>query len=274
MPNKITNSTIVLVFMIVAAMLSISTLAQASPPELLEQKKLSHWTVMERKPTGISTPVPTNMIYLPLLMKNFTSIDDWTIIGSEDFEGDFPGTGWVLGDSTSGSYQWGKRTCRPYEGNNSAWAVGGGSSGSGLPCGSDYPDDVQTWMDYGPFDLSDATAAKMNFSYWTNTEEEFDYFCWGAKLENSIPDLICASGTTAGWLNGVFDLSPYLGKSNVWITFEFDSDESISMSEGFLVDNVEIRKCTLPSCSGTSNDAGFLPNGSFSINERPSTRAR
>ena len=127
-------------------------------------------------------------------------------------------------------------------------------------------------MDYGPFDLSDATTAKKNFSYWANIEEEFDYLCWGAKLENSILDLTCDTGTTAGWLNGVFDLSSYLGVSNIWITFEFDSDDSISMGEGFLVDNVEIRKCTFTSCPSLSPDSKCLAPEGFATYKKSYTR--
>ena len=196
----------------------------------------------------------------------------WTIIESQDFEGAFPGTGWILGDTTGGTYSWAKRTCRPYAGSNSAWAVGGGSSGSGLSCGNNYPNDVYTWMDYGPFDLSDATAAEMQFKFWANTEPGYDYFCYGASIDNTYWDYFCGSGTTGGWFDEVFDLSDYLGASQVWITFEFDSDETNEVSEGAYVDNVVIRKCTFTSCSSPSSVSEPRMRGDFVTFEKSSTR--
>jgi hypothetical protein len=76
---------------------------------------------------------------------------EWITIFSDDFEGAFPGEWDVFdhdGDS-NGEYFWWKRDCRPHTGGYSAWAVGAGADGSGLPCGSDYPDHADSAMIYG-----------------------------------------------------------------------------------------------------------------------------
>ncbi|MEA3441561.1 MAG: hypothetical protein U9R58_14910, partial [Chloroflexota bacterium] len=66
-----------------------------------------------------------------LLQPESLSADGWVTIMSEDFEGDFPGS-WTVVDNNGGDeYYWNKRNCRPYQGSNSGWAVGGGADGSG-----------------------------------------------------------------------------------------------------------------------------------------------
>jgi hypothetical protein len=253
MSNNISTSTIVLVFMIVAVMLSISTLAQASPPELLEQKKAVTLDSNGKEAYGYINTSANTMIHLPLVLRNANLEPPWTVIESQDFEGPFPSAGWVLGTDTGGKYLWAKRTCRPYEGDYSAWAVGGGPSGSGLSCGSDYPDNAITWMDYGPFDLSDATAAEMQFKFWANTEDFFDELCWLVSKDYSTWDGVCGSGVTIVWFDRVFDLADYRGESQVWISFEIESDIGTNKIEGAFVDDIEIRKCIHASCANPTS---------------------
>jgi hypothetical protein len=210
-------------------------------------------------------------VFLPIILNYGPG--SWIVINYEDFEGNFPGIDWVLGDDTNGAYKWAKRSCRPFEGGYSAWAVGGGSGGSGLSCGTKYPSEVIIWMDYGPFSLADATAAEMQFKFWANTEPvDFDLFCWGASIDYSNWDIVCFSGETAGWLDQVFDLSDYLGESQVWITFEFESDSNNEFPEGVYVDNMEIRKCTASSCSSSGSVSDFLSNDDLVTFHRSSKR--
>lgn len=248
MSNKIRAADIVLVFVIVAAMLSITTWVQASPSVLEKQEKPGINDDPEKETYRLNA---NNTTYLPLVLRNGSLEPPWTIIESQDFEGAFPSPGWVVSDATGGAYKWGKRNCRPYEGDYSAWVAGDGSSGSGLACGSYYPNDLLTWMDYGSFDLSDATAAEMQFKVWANTEGfGFDVLCWSASKDNS--DWItgdCDSGVTFGWVDRVFDLSDFVGEPEVWVSLEFESDSGIEKIEGVYVDNIEIRKCIHASCA-------------------------
>ena len=132
----------------------------------------------------------------------------WTTLLTEDFEGDFPGV-WELDDANSTGYMWGKRDCNPFAGSYSGWAVGAGSLGSMLACGSNYPDGVDTWMVYGPFSLADAQAADLSFQLWLNSEiSEIngDRMCRYASIDNVTYNGICTSGNTAGWIDRVLDL--------------------------------------------------------------------
>jgi len=208
------------------------------------------------------TPTPSAYVYLPLVMKNYSSSGGWVTIVSEDFEGSFPGS-WTVGDNEPGygEYYWGKRDCRPYAGSFSGWGVGGGANGAALACSSNYPDHTQGWMIYGPFSLADATAADLQFKQWVYTESTYDKVCRMASTNGTNFLGWCTSGNTGGWADTILDLAgdPNLGdltgQPNVWVALIFDSDYSVNKPEGGYVDNILLRKCTLPSCPTVSIQA-------------------
>ena len=107
-------------------------------------------------PVPVPLLIPTARppkLYLPLVTRsNPLPPPTWVMLQSEDFEGAFP-SGWTVFDnsgSQNSQYLWGKRACRPFAGGFSGWAVGGGASGSSLPCGSNYPNNADAWMVGGP----------------------------------------------------------------------------------------------------------------------------
>jgi hypothetical protein len=192
-------------------------------------------------PTATPSPTPTP-----------TSEPDWEEIVHEDFEGDFPTGLWYTSqDCEEGSYTWAPRDCRPHTGNKSAWCVGGGADGSQLECGSDYPNEAVTQLIYGPFDLSDATAAKMTFWTWSETEYESDTIYWGASTSGVFFHGERDSGTwNSSWDSKELDFARipewgeptnYLGEPEVWVMFSFESDEWFSY-EGWFIDDVQIVK--------------------------------
>jgi hypothetical protein len=200
-------------------------------------------------PTPTPTPTPT------------TPAPQWETIMSETFEGSFPGS-WGVGDNNGGEhgeYYWGKRSCRSYAGSYSGWAVGAGAQGGALSCGSNYPNNADSWMVYGPFSLADATAADLSCQLWLNSESDFDMFCQFASTDGSSFSGTCWWGDSSGWeettldLTDVYELGDLTGQPNVWIAFRFYSDGSVSFPEGAHVDNVVLRKCTSAACAGGSS---------------------
>ncbi|MEA3439804.1 MAG: choice-of-anchor J domain-containing protein, partial [Chloroflexota bacterium] len=184
-----------------------------------------------------------------LLQKDVSTPTDWVTIMSEDFEGDFPGS-WTVGDNNGGDeYYWNKRNCRPYQGSNSGWAVGGGADGSGLACGSNFPNDADSWMVYGPFSLADATDAELRYWMWLDTDQ---------SAEDKISILASVNGenfygggwygSSGGWVEDVFDLTDVptlgnlVGEPEVWIAFRFVSDGADSLPEGLYLDNILLQK--------------------------------
>ena len=174
----------------------------------------------------------------------------WVTITSEDFEGPFPGE-WQVYDNDPGNgiSHWGNRSCRPFEGGSSGWAVGGGD-GSSLSCGSDYPNYVSSWMVYGPFSLVDASDAEFSMKLWLNVEDTYDYFFCGASIDGDNYYGLYTTGNSAGWVDRELDLTNVdtlgnlTGQPSVWIALFFGSDSSSSRPEGAYVDDILLRKYT------------------------------
>jgi bacillolysin len=188
-------------------------------------------------------------VYLPIVVRQPSAPpSNWVTLIDERFEGAFP-AGWtLLQNGTSGEYYWGKRTCRVYEGSYSGWAVGGGGSGSSLPCGSAYPHSTSSWMYAGPFNLAGATAADLSYKLWLNSEAGYDFFRACASLDGNTFYCASQSEPTGGWVDGLLDLAhvPTLGnvvgQPQVWVAFIFQSDNTISVAEGAYLDNILLRK--------------------------------
>lgn len=185
-------------------------------------------------------------LYLPLVSRGLRPPPSgWITLVDETFEGDFP-AGWHL--YSDGNHAWGKRTCRPYTGAHSGWAVGGGPAGAALPCSSHYPDGVRSWLVYGPFSLAGASAADLTFQAWLDTEPENDRLFRGASLDGSRYHGYTSSGHSGTWVAKSLDLAavPTLGdltgEPQVWIALLFTSDDSTNRPEGALVDEIVLRK--------------------------------
>ena len=241
-----------------------------------------------RTGTPTNTRVPGSMvyIYLPVIVSNYPpapptatatvtrtptrtatpGAGGLVTIMTESFEGGFP-AGWQLlaGTDADGQYTWGKRSCRAASGSYSGWAVGGGADGAALPCGSDYPDAVDSFMSFGPFSLADATAAAMRGKLWINSEEGWDKLCAYASIDDNNYYGLCASGSSSGWADWLLDLSDVYtigdltGEPQVWVALRFVSDWSTNMAEGAYVDDISLLKCLDASCmtAPALNDSGL-----------------
>jgi len=173
----------------------------------------------------------------------------WQNIMTEDFEGAFPTGLWAAFDNdgaTNGEYYWDDDDYKPHGGSWSAWCANGGVDGLD-PEFYYYPNNMKSWMVYGPFDLSDATDAELNFYCWLQSQTTHDYLWWAASTNGSNFYGWGTSGDSGGWVSQSFDLTtaPTLGnlcgEAEVWIAFVFTSDHSI-FDEGAFIDDIELRK--------------------------------
>jgi hypothetical protein len=193
--------------------------------------------------------------YVPLVASDLNPSSGWLAIMTEDFEGTFPGA-WSVYDNdfppAHGEYCWAQRSCQAYAGSHSGWAVGGGTNGAGLGCGSNYPNDADSWMVYGPFSLVGATAADLSFKLWLDSEytsgTKWDGVCRFASPDGFYFSGYCRVGNTGGWVDQVLDLGDLAGRPSVWVALVFTSDASISRVEGAHVDDIVLRKCISGSC--------------------------
>jgi C1A family cysteine protease len=179
----------------------------------------------------------------------------WKKIMTEGFEGAFPNGLWAAFDAdgaTNGEYYWDEDDYKPHLGFRSAWCANGGANGLD-PESNYYPDNMKSWMAYGPFDLSDATDAELNFYYWLDTESNYDYVSWMASVDGSYFYGGGRSGNSGGWVSMTFDLTgvPTLGnlcgQAQVWIAFAFVSNES-NTGDGAFIDDVVLRKTVAGAC--------------------------
>jgi hypothetical protein len=208
------------------------------------------------------TPTPSHFVYLPLVMRDSGPV--WVTIVEEGFEAP-PGSLWDFWDAdgeTNGLYYWARRTCQPYVGDYSAWAVGGGADGSALACGSNYPDNVDSWMAYGPFSLADAVTASLSFQLRLNVDPMLNDTLYVLASSDGINYYgLFLTYQPSGWAPLTFYLDnrwpgvDMRGQPEVWIALEFVSDASVSYPGGAYVDDIVVRKCVGSFCS-TAASAG------------------
>lgn len=167
-------------------------------------------------------------------------------IASEDFEGPFPRGNWRIFDNdetTNGEYFWGKDNHRSNSGQWSAYCVRGGRNGRAAP--GPYPNNAKSWMLYGPFSLTDAMDAGVDFSYWLRTVGNGDYLGWFASINGQNFYGRGVTGNSNGWRSRTFDLKDVptlgnlMGQPQVWIAFIFESDSSVT-DEGVYLDDITI----------------------------------
>ncbi|HAG08521.1 MAG TPA: hypothetical protein DCK87_03000 [Desulfotomaculum sp.] len=174
------------------------------------------------------------------------SSSSWVNVLYEGFPDNWPSGDpkWERGGSPPCYYTWGEDDYKPYKGSFSAWCADIGIEGCNDldPEYDNYPDNMDAWMVYGPFDLSDATSAHMTFYHWTKTEAGFyDGFFYGASSDGKNFDGLELTGDLTPWRQETISLDEYCGDSSVWVGFNFYSDAAVTY-KGTFVDELIIEK--------------------------------
>lgn len=174
------------------------------------------------------------------------SADGWVNIMSQNFEGTFPSGLWQTGHPINyvDAY-WGTSTCHFYSGSKSGFCAAAGTAA--ITCNQLYPNNMFSFMIYGPFDLSDATDAEMTFYHLIYSEYNNDVFLVGASIDGQNFWGGTASGNSNGWISNQFDLKNVYnlgnlcGKTQVWVGFIFVSNYSVQ-NFGVWVDDILLKK--------------------------------
>jgi hypothetical protein len=187
-------------------------------------------------PSPTASPTPTA-----------TPRPGWITFVNDSFEGPFPAPWTVFADQSAlSAYTWGKRNCLSFEGNHSAWAVGGGANGAALSCGTNYPSNVKTWMVYGPFSL---VGGYGQFRLQLRLDTVYpDGFSQMASTNGVDFYGIKSSGGISNWVERSLDLGSLTGQPRVWVALVFESDGQESRPGGVYVDNVVLRQCWGGAC--------------------------
>lgn len=239
---------------------NVTTIEKGKTEQIIEvaQAKLNPTAIISL-PENESKPVKESkqgIISQPL------NVGDWTTIKTEGFEGVFPGSWTLYGNPT-----WCDTNYRYYSGYWSGWNACGGSNR--VQPGGQYPNNMNSWMVYGPFDLSDASDAIVTFQHWTRTESNYDFFYYMASTDgwNFYGNRL--SGDWSPWwdlspwnavtfdLKNVYVLGDLRGKNKVWIAFLFTSDGSVT-DLGTFIDDIDIKK--QKSAPATPSITSITPN--------------
>ena len=191
--------------------------------------------------------------------------EGWTNLMSENFEGSFPSNKWNVYAATgyTDAY-WG--IVEASVGNHAVWCAASGSAA--VTYGYGYANTMNTWMVYGPFDLSDASDASLDFYYYNSSEPGYDKFEWMASDDGIYFHGYYLSDTSNSTqfqlksldLKNVPTLGNLTGKNGIYIAFIFLSDSLISNYWGALVDNITLKKYTsfvYPSTISLSKNFSF-----------------
>ena len=192
----------------------------------------------------------------------------WNLLFYDGFEGAFPGA-WQLYDTSDDDFErlWGDTSYGYQYGYWSAWPAARGLNAVSPAEG--YPNNVDSWMVRGPFDLSDMEDVFVGFGLWYYTEPEYDwaYFCVSIEWPNFNCDYW--SGYSGGWIDQAYWLTSYAGYREVWFAWYFHSDYSYGGDVGYLgpyVDEVNAwgYDAGTPTPTPTPDPAGeLIENGSF-----------
>jgi hypothetical protein len=181
----------------------------------------------------------------------------WHILFNEHFSGDppdWPWGNWQLNPDrtwfqTGPPYVWGIQDyifkINGIDG-QSVWCVG-------LPPDldpefDDYTNNTESWMRWGPFDLTDAVAARASFWYYNQSQLGADYVRWGGYVGTAwqMYEAGRHSGELTEWHYGYVDFDSLeegtvslLGESNVYLLFNFHSNYS-ETDIGAFIDEVNL----------------------------------
>ena len=176
----------------------------------------------------------------PVEPRNTTQVQgSWQNIMTEDFEGVFPGIWDVFCEEGSTDAYWGKDNHNPHGGSYSVFCAKDGTAGVDPP--SDYPNNVEAFVVYGPFSLAGATDAELSFYWWYDTELQHDYVECIALVDEDNYVYAWGTGNSQGWKSQSLDLGSLCGQPEVWVAFIFTSDGAVT-DKGAFVDDVVLRK--------------------------------
>lgn len=282
--------------LLIATFVLATTASAAQPDDALYLPLISGSVVT----TGLRAPVssafenaPSRQVLLPVVTSSgvpdeaslfSAATPGWTVIVAESFEGfeeNFPGLLWEVKDddgAKNGEYRWDEDDYRAHSGSRSAWPARGGINGLD-PETNNYPTSLNSWMNYGPFDLRDASLAQLRFWVWMQSNDSQDQLCWYASSDRADWRLGGCEFDTRDvmdkvhWVSKTFDLGTIpglVGNSSVWIRFRFVSDSDANVNTGPLVDDIVLeKKISDRTCPVGQYLAEYFSNTSLSITSDP-----
>ena len=210
------------------------------------------------------------MEWTPLLYENFVGFSPPALgVSFSPWEGT---SVWTVYDFSDDGYDrsWGANNWIYYyheddpSDNQSAWPAAAGPHASD-PWEYYYPNNLNSWLDYGPLDLSNMSDVFVSFGLWYETEPVFDRMKFCASIDGNTYYCDYWSGYSGGWTDQAYWLTSYAGYSQVWLAWLFQSDFS-NVDDGPFVDEIRVwgDQVGAPPVVPTPDPAGeLIQNGSF-----------
>jgi hypothetical protein len=172
----------------------------------------------------------------------------WNSAYTETFESGISPVYWDVFDqdgTTNGEYKWGIETYTNTTpgGTYSAWAIGDGFNGGQLdPATDGYAPNTDSWLVYGPMDMTDALGGAVLLDYWLQSEIGDSFGVAVSTDGSNYQGLLDTSGGSGNWSSVMYSLDSYAGESAVYIAFTFQSDSSANPGnlKGAFLDQVVI----------------------------------
>ncbi|MCA9728912.1 MAG: hypothetical protein KC729_14570, partial [Candidatus Eisenbacteria bacterium] len=207
---------------------------------------------------------------VPSVRTTLSSVDrpGWETVMSEGFEGGFPSTGWrlfprVRTDLPGAPYQWDNEAFQPHSGTSAGWCAGFSLDAPTFPqldpARDSYAAGMSSWMVYGPFDITDASASQVGFWRFVDSDVSDSLFV-GASTDgiNFLGYFYFGHGST--WESESLDIVDLIATApedapKVWLAFAFFSDGAVQQGVGALIDDIELRKLIPGPGCGVSTDS-------------------
>lgn len=167
---------------------------------------------------------------------------------------EFPNPLWESFDNNgtdNGDYSWDDVMCKARSDGWSMWPANGGADALDPCAGQPYPNNAESWLLHGPFNLTGASRAWVDFYFRNRSELVYDKLAWVVSVDGSRFYGQAISGTQEGGpygngynlmrfdLSDVYMLGDVRGQPQVWLAFVFESDSSIT-SVGPFLDDVRV----------------------------------
>jgi hypothetical protein len=217
--------------------------------------------VPARRATG-----PRFVAPLPLVTG---TVSGWEILETPGFEEawPWPGSCQILYDASDDGLDrtWGRDDFQQHTGDWAAWPAAGGADGIDPQPPVNYPDNLNSWLICGPFDLSEASSAYAAFWLWSQVEDGDEFFFGVSDGSDDWFTGFSWDVNVPPWTEYTIYFPSLTGSpanDSMWVAWNFESDaENKGNYEGSWLDDVEIAQALPCPAVDPGDKALHVPRG-------------